>query len=135
MKTKAKPGDLITYKLVKIAPLTANNLYLGQIYTQNQADTVNRLSDQIVIDQTDAVQIHLMQFLSVTDTDVRSLYGIGRLGARIYDLRQRFMALYPTATIETEIEKGAYGKRYARYYLHDLNDEVRLPEVCKQLEG
>lgn len=131
MNEKPEIGKLIAYRIFKtVGELKAENVGITYITPA----TTKLPADCVVITQEDAVLIHMMQYQNITDSDVRRQYGIGRLPSRIHDLKKLFLQLYPSARIDTVMEKNGYGKRYARYFLHDRNDEVQLPEVCKQLE-
>lgn len=129
MNPKPKPGDLMAYR---IAPNTPINPITVIVY--RYLEGIQITPGSVVISQCDVVQLHLMKYLNIESDEARLLYGIARLASRINELRKLFRCQYPGARIDTHMEENGYGKRYARYYLHDKNDEVRLPEVCKQLE-
>lgn len=127
-----KAGDLIATKHNKSGALTIDNVNV-QFCKEDLAPGV-WMQPFVVITQVDAVHIDLMQNLNIEEEAARRKYRIHALAQRIYDLKKRFAAQGITATIETELQSTPFGKRYARYYLIDRNDEVTLPEVLKPLE-
>lgn len=64
--------------------------------------------------QSQLIAQHLRSGKAITPIEALRLYGCLRLGARIYDLRQRGMNI-----TSTTIEKG--GKRFAQYRLDNLS--------------
>lgn len=59
--------------------------------------------------QCDKIKRHLDRHGDITPVAAISVYGIYRLGAVIYDLRQA------GHNIQTEMRKDDEGKKYARY--------------------
>lgn len=65
--------------------------------------------------QSELVKRHLLEGRSISQLSALKLYGIGRLSARIYELRQAGMK------IRMNWEKGANGKKWAVYSLGEDN--------------
>lgn len=65
--------------------------------------------------QCEMVLNHMKTFGSITDAEAYEVYGIRRLGARVYDLRQLGI---PIDSVEVR-NKNRFGKkvRYAKYSL------------------
>lgn len=65
--------------------------------------------------QCEMVLNHIKAFGSISDAEAYEEYGIRRLGARVFDLRQRGI---PIGTVEVRC-KNRFGKKtkFARYYL------------------
>ena len=57
--------------------------------------------------QKERIRAHLRQYGKIDDTQARDRYGIRRLGARIWDLRQEGL---PIETIQTH-SKNRYGQK------------------------
>lgn len=72
-----------------------------------------------MISQEQRILTHLASFGSITPKEAMDEYGIMRLGARIYDLRQDGYDIRKT----TEVSRNRYGQetRYARYFMEAVN--------------
>ena len=71
--------------------------------------------------QTNQVLRHLRTRGALTQREAMEKYGIMRLGARVYDLRERGYNIVK----ETEYGKNRYGRRvrYAAYWLKEEENE------------
>lgn len=73
-----------------------------------------------IMTQNEMVLNHLCKYGSITPKDAEELYGIMRLGARIYDLKQS------GHSVQTKMEssKNRFGVTvsYARYYLKEVQN-------------
>lgn len=67
--------------------------------------------------QNDTILNHLRRAGSITPLDALNRYGIMRLGARIYDLKQRGHNI--TRTMEQARNRNGEPTHYARYYLEE----------------
>lgn len=129
-----KPGDLVAMKHNQSGTFVADNIKIEYVRGALDNNDLRTKRDTVVITQVDAIHIDLMQNLNIEEEAARRKYRIHALAQRIYDLKKRFAAQGITATIETELETTPFGKHFARYYLIDRNDEVKLPECLKPLE-
>lgn len=67
--------------------------------------------------QNDTILNHLRTSGSITPLEAINRYGITRLGARVYDLKQRGYII--TRTMEFTRNRNGDPTRYARYYLEE----------------
>lgn len=73
-------------------------------------------------EKTSQIKILLAHFemnSSITQNEAMELYGIGRLGARIHDLRKLGYPIYTKH--ENGINRYGNPTRYARYYVNEYH--------------
>jgi hypothetical protein len=80
--------------------------------------------------QREMILVHLQMHGGISAAEAMNRYGIGRLAARIADLRK---AGYPVADVWVTA-KNRYGKpvRYKKYVLGRTRDEGHISEVYGQ---
>ena len=80
--------------------------------------------------QREMILAHLQMHGGISAAEAMNRYGIGRLAARVADLRK---AGYPVASIWIE-SRNRYGKkvRYKKYVLRRVNDGDPVSEVYGQ---
>ena len=72
--------------------------------------------------QTEMILEHMQKNGGITQADAIRLFGCYRLGARVYDLKERGIDVQKTMVPGV----NRYGKRtrYARYFLNDVADQT-----------